>query len=54
MYQITGACPKCGAPIYCEAPWFGTLPPPAVYSCACIRDQVQIETATHTETKEQP
>lgn len=35
-YMPVGNCGKCGAPIYTEAPWFSTLPPPSRLSCNCF------------------
>jgi len=36
MNAIIGHCPRCGAPIYCQSPWFGIMPPPPIYSCSCV------------------
>lgn len=35
MQQIAGNCVKCGAPYYCESPWFGVVPPPITPMCSC-------------------
>lgn len=35
-WTIVGSCPKCGAPIYAESPWWGVTPPPSRYSCNCV------------------
>lgn len=29
----TGACPKCGSPIYVPMVWHGIYPPPPRYTC---------------------
>jgi hypothetical protein len=34
-YATVGNCPKCGAPVYAESPWWGVTPPPSRPSCAC-------------------
>jgi hypothetical protein len=50
MQQQTGACPKCGAPIYVESPYCGSLPPPAMYTCNChLASGVQVITTNGTE-----
>lgn len=35
MFNQVGNCPKCGAPIYVESPWFSVEPPPNKFTCAC-------------------
>jgi hypothetical protein len=42
MQQQVGSCPICGAPIYVESPWHGTIPAPPVYSCWCRLGQTII------------
>lgn len=34
-YVSVGSCPKCGAPIYAESPYWSTLPPTSVHTCNC-------------------
>lgn len=46
-YTPVGHCPKCGAPVYAQSPWYGILPPPSVPSCAC-NPQPRIVTGTTT------
>jgi len=47
-YDIIGNCPRCGAPIYAQSPWWGITPPPSMYSCNCFSNsQPQIVTTTH-------
>lgn len=43
----SGACPKCGAPIYTESPWFAVTPPPVIRSCGCF-PQPEVVTTTTT------
>lgn len=45
-YTQVGSCPKCGAPVYCESPWWGTVPPPSTYTCACYGTGAQQVTTT--------
>lgn len=47
----SGSCPKCGAPIYTESPWWGVTPAPTRYSCMCHRETMQYEIVTTTDTK---
>ena len=47
----SGSCPKCGAPIYIETPWWGITPAPTRYSCMCHRETQQYEVVTTTDTK---
>jgi len=35
MYETVGNCPKCGAPIYVQSPYWSVLPPPNIFSCNC-------------------
>ena len=55
MYTIVGQCPKCGAPIYVESPWWGVTPPPNKYSCSCgiaLQPKIIIsDNTTGTEVK---
>lgn len=51
MYVQTGQCPKCGAPIYCESPYWSILPPPPIYSCSCFAQDRQILTTDGTNIK---
>jgi len=46
----TGSCPKCGAPIYSESPWWGTTPPPPIYTCDCHYQESRIKYVTTTDT----
>lgn len=45
-----GSCPKCGAPIYAESPWWGVIPPPPIYTCNCARTESQYTMVTTTDT----
>ena len=46
MSQIqTGSCPKCGAPIYAETPWWAITPPPPIYTCNCTAHLRQVITS---------
>ena len=47
----TGHCPKCGAPIYTESPWFAITPPPTRYTCQCHKETMQYEIVTTTGTE---
>jgi len=50
-YATVGSCPRCGAPIYAESPWFSILPPPSRPSCSCFPQSETITTnTTSTET----
>jgi len=46
----TGSCPKCGAPIYCESPWWGIIPPPPIYTCDCHFQEGRVKYVTTTNT----
>lgn len=50
MYVETGHCPKCGALIYAESPWWGTIPPPPRYTCGCNANNDRIRIVTTTST----
>lgn len=45
-YVQTSTCPKCGAPIYVPMMWHGIMPPPPMYSCACVPEARAITTTT--------
>ena len=45
-YAQVSTCPKCGAPIYAESPWWGINPPPSKYSCACYSGLAQYHVIT--------
>jgi len=47
-YATVGHCPKCGAPIYAESPWWGVTPPPSRHSCTCVPQQQYVITTTGT------
>ena len=49
-WNQTGSCPKCGAPIYSESPFWSVTPPPPRYSCSCV-SQRGITTTSGTEWK---
>jgi len=49
-YTIVGHCPECGAPVYAESPWWGTLPPPSMPSCGCNPPQWLTSTTGNTFT----
>lgn len=34
-YTPTGACQRCGAPIYVPFVWHGVIPLPPTYTCSC-------------------
>lgn len=45
-----GSCPRCGAPIYSESPWFSVTPPPAIKTCMCFPDPKIVTTnSTNSE-----
>jgi hypothetical protein len=47
-FSVVGHCPKCGAPVYAESPWFGVVPPPSQSSCLCnFSAQPRVTTATN-------
>lgn len=50
-WVLSGQCPRCGAPIYIESPWFAVTPPPIRYSCTCHAESVKYEIVTTTDTK---
>jgi len=50
MYTQIGTCPQCGSPIYTYMIWHGTIPPPSIRSCQCVRDDYQITIDTDTVT----
>lgn len=51
-YQVVGACPRCGAPVYVQSPWWGVIPPPTQYSCTCHHGNfVQYVTTTTGDTR---
>lgn len=47
MLTIVGNCPRCGAPIYAESPWYSVLPPPSRHSCGCF-PEARVKTASST------
>ena len=47
----SGQCPRCGAPIYTESPWFAVTPPPTKYSCMCHTENAKYKIVTTTDTK---
>ena len=51
-YATVGHCPKCGAPVYAESPWWGILPPPSKPSCNCNPQSETIIVTTNTDTKQ--
>ena len=52
-YTIISNCPRCGAPIYVESPYWSIMPPAPIRSCACFPAPNYIITNT-TTTAEKP
>ena len=46
----SSSCPHCGAPIFLQSPWHGVVPPPAQYTCSCIRPTQKSKWTTGSDT----
>lgn len=48
MFTVTGACPRCGAPIYVPTVWHSIMPPAPVKTCLCFPEpRSYTTTSTH-------
>ena len=47
-YTTSSNCPRCGAPIYVESPYWSTLPPAPIRSCACFPQPFSCTISTST------
>ena len=51
MHTQTGACPKCGSPIYSPSSWMSITPPPSYHTCGCfVTAPIQTTITTNTTT----
>ena len=49
MGTQVGQCPRCGAPLYAESPWWGVTLPPVIRTCGCF-PQTGVVTTNQTNS----